>query len=306
MKKLYFTPEKDGFYGAYFKNEEPCDRAMILMLGDNIDDRMAISGAKWMLKQGCNVMTMAPDKNDYGHHNYPLERFEKAIEYLKAQGNSKIGISGASTTGMIALVAASYFKDISLTLAFSPADFIMEGFYQDGLDGAHERPGDNESSVSYRGEPLPYLPYAYRHPVYWQMIKKESKEGGDFIASRKMFEESERLHPVQEEEKIKVENIQGKIVFVGAEDDVLWDTCKYIRRMMARLENMPHECEYEALLYEHGTHFAFPQSMLKMMLPIGSGLLIRFAFKAGKQYPKECKATRIDIDKKLIKVMKEW
>lgn len=306
MKKLYFNVEKDGFYGAYFKNEEPCDRAMILMLGDNIDDRMAISGAKWMLKQGCNVMTMASDKNDYGHHNYPLERFEKAIEYLKAQGNSKIGISGASTTGMLALVAASYFKDISLTLAFSPADFIMEGFYQDGLDGAHERPGDNESSVSYRGEPLPYLPYAYRHPVYWQMIKKESKEGGDFIASRKMFEESERLHPVQEEEKIKVENIQGKIAFVGAEDDVLWDTCKYIRRMMARLENTPHECEYEALLYEHGTHFAFPQSMLKMMLPIGSGLLIRFAFKAGKQYPKECKATRIDIDKKLIKVMKEW
>ncbi len=87
---------------------------------------------------------------------------------------------------------------------------------------------------------------------------------------------------------------------------MLWDTCKYICRMMSRLENTPHECKYEALLYEHGTHFAFPQSMLKMMLPIGSGLLIRFAFKAGKQYPKKCKATRIDIDKKLIKVMKEW
>lgn len=46
--------------------------------------------------------------------------------------------------------------------------------------------------------------------------------------------------------------------------------------------------------------------MLKMMLPLGSGLLIRFAFKVGKQYPRECKATRIDIDEKLIKVMKEW
>ena len=306
MNKLYFNVEKDGFYGAYFKCEKNSNRAMILMLGDNIDDRMAIAGAKWMHRQGCNVMTMSPDKNDYGHHNYPLERFEKAIAYLKAQGNEKIGIAGASTTGMLTLIAASYFSDITLTLAFCPADFVMEGFYQDGLDGAHERPGDQESSVSYKGEPLPYLPYAYRHPEYWQMIKKESKEGGDMIASRKMFEESERLHPVQEEEKIKVENIKGKIVFVGAEDDVLWSTTKYIRRMVERLEMLPHDSQYEALIYEHGTHFSFPQSMLEMMLPVISGLLVWAAFKAARKYPKECKETRIDIDQRLMGVMKEW
>ena len=66
-----------------------------------------------------------------------------------------------------------------------------------------------ESTLSYRGKPLPYLPYAYRHPQYWQMIRKESKEGGDMIASRRMFEESERRHPVREAEKIKIENIRG-------------------------------------------------------------------------------------------------
>ena len=306
MNKLCFNVEKDGFYGAYFKCEKDSNRAMILMLGDNIDDRMAIAGVKWMHRQGCNVMTMSPDKNDYGHHNYPLERFEKAITYMKAQGNEKIGIAGASTTGMLALIAASYFADITLTLAFCPSDFVMEDFYQDGLDGAHERPSNGESTVSYRGEPLPYLPFAYRHPEYWQTIKKESKEGGDMIASRKLFEESERLHPIQEEEKIKVENIKGKIVFVGAEDDVLWDTTKYIRRMMERLEMLPHDSQYEALIYEHGTHFAFPQSMLEMMLPVISGLLVRAAFKAGRKYPKECKETRMDIDQRLMGVMKEW
>ena len=77
-----------------------------------------------------------------------------------------------------------------------------------------------------------------------------------------LLAEKERLHPLKEEEKIKVENIKGQIVFVGAEDDVLWDTCKYIRRMKARLEEIPHECEYKTLLYEHGTHFVFPQSMI--------------------------------------------
>ena len=135
---------------------------------------------------------------------------------------------------------------------------------------------------------------------------KEAKAGGDRVASRKMFDESERRHPIQEEERIKVEKIHGKILFVGAEDDVLWDTCKYIRRMEKRLSELPHECSWESLLYERGTHFVFPESMLKSMLPIGSGLLVKIMFKAAKEHPKECKETRIDIDKRLKKALKEW
>ena len=276
------------------------------MLGDSSEDRMAKMGAKWLNKQGIHVMAMSPDKKDYGHHNYPLERFGKAITFMKAQGCEKLGVVGASTTGMLALLAASYYPELSLTIAISPPDFIMEGFYRDGKDGATERPGDNESSVSWQGKPLPYLPYAYRHPEYWQKIQEESKAGGDKVASRKMFDESEKRHPIQENERIKVENIRGKIIFIGAEDDVLWDTCKYIRRMEKRLGSLPHNSTFESWLYEHGTHFAFPQSMLKMMLPVGSGLLVSFMFKAGKEHPKECRETRIDIDRKLKKALAEW
>ena len=308
MNKTVFIPERDGFCGAWYPvpGIRRSDRAMILMLGDSSEDRMAVTGAKWLHQQGCHALCMSPDKKDYGHHNYPLERFGKAIEFLKAHGCTKIGIVGASTTGMLALAAASYYPEISLTIAVSPPDFIMEGFYQDGLDGMRERPGNNESSVSWHGIPLPYLPYAYRHPEYWQKIMEESKSGGDKIASRKMFDESEHRHPLQEEEKIKVECIRGRVVCIGAEDDVLWDTCKYIRRMEQRLREVPHESTFETWIYEHGTHFAFPESMLKLMLPVGSSLLVRFMFKAGKEYPKECRETRIDIDRRLQKAIREW
>ena len=54
---------------------------------------------------------------------------------------------------------------------------LMEGFYRDGKDGMTERPGDNESTVTWQGRPLPYLPYAYRHPEYWKKIQEESKAG---------------------------------------------------------------------------------------------------------------------------------
>ena len=96
------------------------------------------------------------------------------------------------------------------------------------------------------------------------------------------------------------------ILFVGAEDDVLWDTCRYIRRMEERLLRLPHDCTWEALLYPHGTHFVFPDSMLRSMLPLGSGLLVRLMFRAGREHPKECKATRVDIDKRLRAALQAW
>ena len=306
MAKQVFILERDGFVGAYYGGPAGSRKAVILMLGDSSTDRMARCGAGWLIANGCHALCMSADKKDYGHHNYPLERFGKAIIFLKSQGIDKIGIAGASTTGMLALVAASYYPEITLTIAMSPSDFVMEGFYRDGKDGAAERPGNGESSVSWQGKPLPYLPYAYRHPEYWQRLKEEAKAGGDRTAARKMFDASERLHPVREEEKIKVERINGKILFVGAEDDVLWDTCRYIRRMEERLSTMPHHCVWEALLYKHGTHFVFPDSMLKSMLPIGSGLLVKFMFRAGREHPKECKAARIDIDRRLRATLQAW
>ena len=78
VNRQYYDPEKDGFYGAFYECPSRSDKAM------------------------------SPDKKDYGHHNYPLERFGKAIEVLQEKGCSKIGIVGASTTGMLSLLAASY------------------------------------------------------------------------------------------------------------------------------------------------------------------------------------------------------
>lgn len=306
MKREYYATEKDGFYGAYYGNPAPCSRGVILMLGDKIDDLMVKMGVKWLHRNGCNVMAMASETRDYAYHDYPIESFENAIEALRAKGNAQFGIVGASTTAMAALAAASFIPELTLTIALSPSDFVMEGFYRDGLDGARERPGQNESTLSYRGESLPYLPYAYRHPEYWQKLHEEAKRRGDMAAARDMFDRSEALCPLTEDMKIKVERIKGKLVLVGAQDDSLWDTCRYIDRMVSRLKATPHDCRVAKLTYAYGSHFVFPQSMLEIVLPFGSSLLLRFAFRTLKEHPEECRQTRIDIDKRLRKILKEW
>ena len=306
MKSIHFDVEQSGFYGAYWKSEQPSDCALIAMLGDDPEDYLARSAVKWVIRQGINVMTMSPAKKDYGHHNYPLERIEAAIRWLKANGNRKIGIVGASTTGTLALTAASYFPELTLTIAMTPSDFIWQGFMQGKRDGCTEWPIEGESLFSYHGEPLPYMPFCYQHPEYGHVMQAETKGSGDFLRSCKLFEDSERDHPITEAETIKVERIQGKLLVVGAEDDGLWPTAKYIRRMEKRLKEKPHACEVEIAVYEHGTHFVFPEGMMKTMLPVGSGLFVKLMFRDARKYGKACRQTREDIDRRVTANLAAW
>ena len=94
--------------------------------------------------------------------------------------------------------------------------------------------------------------------------------------------------------------------YPGAEDDVLWDAARYIHRMEKRLAEKPHACEVETAVYAHGTHFVFPEGMLKIMLPVGAGLFVRLAFQAAKQFPEACRQTRQDIDRRVSAAIHTW
>lgn len=86
----------------------------------------------------------------------------------------------------------------------------------------------------------------------------------------------------------------------------MWDTCKYIRRMDKRLKNRPHSCTYDMLLYDYGTHFIFPESMLRLALPFGKKLVMSLAFRSAKKHPKECRQTRLNIDEELNSILSRW
>ena len=306
MKKQFFETETDGFYATYYENPASADCAIIGLFGDDPNDYMAKCGAKWLHKNGVNVLCMSPGKKNYSHVNYPLERIETAIKWLKNNGNRKVGIMGMSTAGMDSIVAASYFPDITLTFGLTPSDFVWQGFEQGKKDGCGEWPIPGASTLSWKGEPLAYMPFVYEHPVYWQKVMEETKGSGDFERSTCLFIDSEKAREHTEEEMIKVENIKGSLFLVGADDDSFWETGKYIRRMDQRLKKHPHTCEYTTLVYEHGTHFVLPESLLRNALPIGLKFVLRFIFKAAKDYPNECEATRKDIDEKLSSALKKW
>lgn len=306
MDKIHFDVETAGFYGAYWDCGKGTDAGMITMLGDDPEDYMARGAVKWLHTYGVNVLTMSPAKKDYGHHNYPLERIEKAIAYLRSRGMKKIGIVGASTTGMLALTAASYYSDITLTLALTPSDFIWQGFRQGKRDGCREWPIEGESTISKDDKPLPYMRFVYQHPDYWHKMQESTKGTGNYLCSRIIFDDSEAAGLLKEDMMIKVENIKGKLVLIGAEDDTLWDTAKYIRRMDERLKSKPHECSYEVHIYKYGTHYVFPESLYKKLLSFAAEPLLKMLFRSAKEHPDECRQTRIDIEKNISRAINEW
>ena len=301
MKKQFFENEKDGFYGTYYENRKGADCAVIGLFGDDPNDYMAKCGAKWLHRQGVNAMCVSPDRKNYSHVNNPLERIQTAIKWLQAHGNRKIGIMGMSTAGMDAIVAASYFPDITMTIGLTASDFVWQGFEQGEKDGCKEWPIPNASTLSWQGKPLPYMPF-----VYGQKIEEETKGSGDITRSTCLFIDSEKARPHTEEEMVKVENIKGRLFLIGADDDSFWEAGKYVRRMDQRLKERPHTCEYDAFVYEHGTHFVLPETLLRIALPVGLKFVLKFVFKAAKDYPKECEATRKDIDRRLTAALKEW
>ena len=306
MKKITFSNSNDGFYGTYYINPNGADNAVIGLFGDDPNDYMAKCGAKWLHKNGVNVMCMSTDVKNYSHVNYPLERIGTAIKWLKSNGNKKIGIMGMSTAGMDSIAAASYYPDITLTFGLTPSDFIWQGFEQGEKDSCKEWPIPNASTLSWEGKPIAYMPFVYQHPEYYRIIEEETKGSGDVTRSTKLFIDSEKAREHTEEEMIKVENIKGKLILIGADDDSFWETGKYIRRMDKRLQEHPHSCDYEAIVYEHGTHFVLPESLLRTALPVGLKFVLKFVFRAAKEYPNECEATRKDIDKRLSAAIKEW
>ncbi|MCR5167064.1 MAG: hypothetical protein K6C13_07595 [Oscillospiraceae bacterium] len=45
--------------------------------------------------------------------------------------------------------------------------------------------------------------------------------------------------------------------------------------------------------------------MVRYILPVGTDL-ITSAFRAGREHPKECHRTRIDIDRKMTAAIRAW
>lgn len=185
----------------------------------------------------------------------PIEYFEKAIQWMKSQHeiiDSQIAVIGFSRGGELALLLGTMFDDFKAVIAGSPSAFLTSGMVN--------RIFTPKPAWTYRGESLPYLPFAYRLSNMvntWNKII--SREPFSFLPIwDNSLKDKEKIKP----SRIPVEKIKGPVLLISGGDDQLWPSSSYCDIMMKRLTKKKRPFRDVHVNYEKAGHFlCFPYSL---------------------------------------------
>jgi uncharacterized protein len=162
-------------------------------------------------------------------HNAILQAAQNPIINKK-----KIAVIGGSRGGDLALLIGAYFKDIKAVIAIVPSNVAFSG------NTNHF----TTSSWIYKGKELPFVPVS--DEAVPALMKHDLRSAfeimlKDSIAAQKAM--------------IRVEKINGPILFMSATKDEVCPSTPMCEKMMARLKNSKFKYHYEHIAIE-GTHAA--------------------------------------------------
>lgn len=154
----------------------------------------------------------------------PLETFTAAIDLLRARGAERVGILGVSKGAEAALLTAVRDPRVAVVVAVSPTSLVWANLGR-GHDG-EQRP--YRSSWTWRGRPLPFVPY----DDTWEGFGPD--DDGP-VAVRGSYELSERTfaHRTAAAE-IPVERIGADLLLLAGGDDEMWPSLPFAERLAAR------------------------------------------------------------------------
>jgi dienelactone hydrolase len=179
--------------------------------------------------------------------NIPLEYFERAISWIRAQpwfDDRLLAVWGASRGGELALLLGATFPEINAVAAWVPSGVLF------GALGFAE-PGDARPPVAwtFRGKPLPYLQENNTSgdppPV---------REPGRPVAYTPFYRS--QLHDARAVERatIPVEKIRGPVQLVSGVDDQMWPSSDLADIALHRLEAHRHPFPFRHLKYPKAGH----------------------------------------------------
>jgi dienelactone hydrolase len=172
----------------------------------------------------------------------PLEHVETAIGWLSehpAVSGPRVGVLGYSKGAELALLAAATFPEaIGAVVAYAPSSVAFAGIAFGG-------DGRRRSSWSYRGEPLPFVPYPRRmrpapglrglalEPVY-----------------RTALDDTEAVRTAA----IPIERTRAPVLLVSGDRDRMWPSSHMAASLTARSAAAGRETEVVHLRYPDAGH----------------------------------------------------
>ncbi|MER6118709.1 acyl-CoA thioester hydrolase/BAAT C-terminal domain-containing protein [Streptomyces sp. NPDC001743] len=153
----------------------------------------------------------------------PLETFVSAAEWLRTAGARRIGVLGASKGAEAALHLAGRHDGVDAVVALSPTSVTWANVGP-GRDGAAL---PHRSSWTWRGRPLPFVPY----DDTWTAAEPE----GDPVSVLGWYEQSlpafaERVPAAA----VPVGGAGTDLVLVAGGDDLMWPSLRFAAELAAR------------------------------------------------------------------------
>lgn len=270
----------NGNFRSVLYASKNSDKAMIIVTGSDGGIKWAKEIAKVFCDIGISCLAVAYWKENNLPKSLsliPIEIIAIAADYLKDKGYTKIGIYGFSKGAELALLSASYFPQISFVIAVSPACCVFEGI--------RKQKYSKTSSWTYKGEPLPFVSFEGIKTSFIKNLIKYREVG---FARQYCTALSKNKN---EDNTIKVENINAPILLISAENDAQWCSKLMAELIVKRLQNCHFAFDYRHEIYCTASH---------ILCPVKTKL--RYAYRIERKHGKKCNFAR----KKALKLTLDW
>ncbi len=238
--KRFTLREVPGFPGSYFApHPKRGMRPGIIIVGGTDDDfsnREVLMPR--LVAQGFSVLYFATYSLVYGpgrpkveglptrYVDIPVDRLQAARDWLVRQPSvdaNRIGLYGVSRNGAYVLLAATRFPWVRAVAGIVPSDVVWEGW-------GDRIPLGTTSSYSWRGKPLPFVPY---DETFYKETAKIAR--GQPFRLRTPLDKGRWANPHRvPPARISLETYSGAVFLAGGELDNLWASGQMVQNLAER------------------------------------------------------------------------
>ena len=234
----------EPFVGDFYCVKSPAPKPGILLLGGSEGGRPREDIPNFLATNGWAVLAVAYFKEPGlppSLQMIPLEYFDAPLAWMGHNANIRPGgvlVMGGSKGAELALLLASKRPDIKGVIAVAPSSVVWPGIKESGW------PADSQSSWSFQGKPVPYVPFDYRVGF----------DTNDPLAVVKLFKAALEQKAAVEKASIRVEKINGPILLLSGKADQVWPSAQMADAISQRLKTKHFKFNFVNMEYTNANH----------------------------------------------------
>ncbi len=183
----------------------------------------------------------------------PLETFGTAIDRLEAHPavrGGRIGVLGGSRGGEAALLVGALFPKVGAVVSTVGSGLVTAGIPKapDLLDVLRA----NVAAWTWRGRPVPFLPYTVDRDLVDQIAS------GEPVELARAFRPDRVSRQDLESATIPVERIAGPVLLLSSDEDANWPSAHLSEIAAQRLARARHPYPYRHVRYPGAGHLIAP------------------------------------------------